>query len=153
MDIQNTINHICFSMHNLPQLSIGELILKLEAINDKNKKVIIDFTKKPPLGIGSWAGIYHSEAAISYSIQYEGQEFKPMSVNDFLAMLNEAINGKVFWGDNGYEFLFDKDTPLWVADQGCSRVDNYKGLYSPHVVVVGVNDGEIVILETDICET
>lgn len=45
------------------QLMLGEIILKLEAVNDKTKPLFIDIMDKRPKGIDSWRGIY-AELAI-----------------------------------------------------------------------------------------
>lgn len=107
------------SLSESDQLTLGELILKLEPIVEKQKdrkeeaEVTYDFEYLFPDNIGSWRGSY-DELALNY--QTDGS---PMLVSDFLKMLKSCI-GKEFTGYKGGEFKMHKGTPIWVANYGNS---------------------------------
>lgn len=108
---------------NSEQLSLGELILKLEPLlpeqkarkeSDKREAdVWFDFEYMRPTHLMSWRGIYR-ELAIGFS---EGAE--PLTVTEFYKMLKGAL-GKTYMGYKGGDFTMSKQTPLWVANQGNS---------------------------------
>ena len=63
MDLQTFItNQIQASrqaeLKNSPQLLLGEIILKLEAVSNKDLPLFIDIKNKRPMGIESWRGSY-----------------------------------------------------------------------------------------------
>lgn len=103
------------------QLTLGEIILKIEAIVERHKSfegkeeatVYYDFEHLFPTKIDSWRGIY-AELALNW--QTEGEV---MRLGDFLKMLKEAL-GKTFIGYKGGEFVMSKNTPVWVANCGNS---------------------------------
>jgi hypothetical protein len=133
-------------MKTSPQLTLGELILKLEAI-DKNLPVYFDNEKYRPTSIGSWRGSY-CELSINYKsnkgcdtinsdeiervYEYEnGEKYivykqidttlpKNVRVKDLLKILKMAI-GKTMPGYKGGNFLIGKTTPVWVASYGESE--------------------------------
>ena len=86
------------------QLSLGEIILKMEIIKNKDLPVLFDNKKYHPTGIDSWRGSYNE-----LSLQYEN-EGNPMLAGDFLKLLIETI-GKTFEGYKGGDFLMGKTTP------------------------------------------
>lgn len=127
-------------MKTSPQLTLGELILKLEPIvaAQKAKKendeatVRFDFAYFHPTVLSSWRGSYR-ELALEFSDEGEAPK-----VSEFLKKLKEAV-GKTYEGYKGGDFVMGKTTPLWVANYGDSN----------EVGVVGVLDrGWVVILET-----
>lgn len=95
------------------QLTLGELILKCEAIQDTGQIVVFD---KDNLGRPgaylSWRGIY-SELAITP--QLEGS----IKFGDFLEMSRASV-GTTFEGYKGGEFVMSRHTPVWVAEYGWS---------------------------------
>lgn len=104
------------------QLSLGELIEKLEAIpllhktydgRLEPKEVRFDFEYLAPTGICSWRGIY-SEASLTFG------ESNGLNLEQLLGELKATINGKVFEGYKGGDYTFSKDTPVWVANYGNS---------------------------------
>lgn len=147
MELQTIINNAIEArraeeMKNSTQLTLGELILKLEAVTNKELPVFFDKTKYRPTGIGSWRGSYR-ELAISYTpdgvyggyngttVEHEigGDKFyntvstalpeKP-TARDFIDKLKECL-GKTFVGYKGGDFLMGKTTPVWVANESqCS---------------------------------
>lgn len=140
MDIQTILDNAVQAerretLKNSPQLTLGELLLKLESIDDSDVPVYFDFEYLRPAGIGSWRGSY-SELALSFAS--EGR----MSVDELLTLLKEAV-GKEYTGYKGGEFIMSKHTPIWVANYGNSG--------STGVVDV-IDDSYQVILKTDICE-
>lgn len=128
------------------QLSLGELILKLESIPDKQKKVVYDFGEYAPTDIDSWRGIY-SELALDY------EKTEPKTVEQILSILKEA-NGNSFQGYKGGYFKMGRNTPIWVANYSESGISDYKGGLDnyPSVAVVEVVDGPVVVLVTDVNE-
>lgn len=119
-----------------PQLLLGELILKLEAVEKKDLRVCFDFENAHPTHLGSWRGSY-CELAIRF--EFEGS---CLTVVDFLKKLHEAV-GATYEGYKGGEFTMGKNTPVWVANYGNSG----------NTAVVGIIDtGYQVIIETKYCE-
>lgn len=126
------------------QLSLGEIILKLEVIKNKKLPVIFDIKKYHPTGIDSWRGSY-CELALGYD-----SKGKPMSLDKFLELLKNTI-GKTFTGWKGGDFLMGKTTPVWVANEGeCAgiRKDGYKDT----AVMDILEDKKAVIIKTEAIE-
>ena len=98
-------------MLNSDQLTLGELILKLEAVKNKDLPVVFDKGKYVPVHIGSWRGSY-SELAFEYA---EGEA--AYTVEAILKLLNDT-KGATFRGYKGGEFTMGKGTPVWVANYG-----------------------------------
>lgn len=119
-----------------PQLTLGELILKLEAIADKTKQVHFAFEYAHPTQLDSWRGSY-DELALGFSL--EGQA---PTVAALLEELKSAI-GKTFEGYKGGQYVMGKNTPVWVA--------NYGNTGNTGIVEVLEKDWT-VILETKYCE-
>lgn len=146
MDIQTMLNNAMVAgrakeMKTSPQLTLGELILKLEAVN-QNLFLYFDNEKYRPTGIDSWRGSY-CELAISYDGNkgsYNSDEVvwkskdgkytsykkipnklpKNLKVKHFVKMLKNIV-GKTFTGYKGGDFLMGRQTPLWVANYGGSE--------------------------------
>ena len=118
------------SLANSDQLTVGEIILKLEPIVEKQKErmadgkteeatVCYDFEYLFPTSIDSWRGIY-AELALNFVDSDRGRtDEKPMKVSEFLEMMKSVI-GKEFTGYKGGEFTMNKHTPVWVANYGNS---------------------------------
>lgn len=96
-----------------PQLLLGELILKLEAVKDKGLRMFFDFNNEHPTDLCSWRGSYEELA-----IEYEGNKEAP-TVELFLQELKDTV-GCVFQGYKGGEFKMGKNTPVWAANYGDS---------------------------------
>jgi len=128
-------------MANSNQLTLGELILKIEPIAKNQKEseeatVKYDFEYLFPTTISSWRGSYDELA-----LNFEASGYR-MKVSDFLKMLKDCI-GKTFTGYKGGEYKMHKGTPIWVA--------NYS--HSGNTAVIDVVDnGYEVILITGLCE-
>jgi hypothetical protein len=130
------------------QLSLGELISKLEALlpnqeaikkkYEHEASVSFDFEYAIPTGLSSWRGIY-AELAITFDfIGYEHfNKEKPeeMPISKFVTMLKSAI-GKSYTGWKGGDFIMGKTTPLWVANDGNAG----------NTAVVGIQDNEYEII-------
>lgn len=100
------------AMKQSTQLTLGELILKLEAV-DQGKEVVFDDGEFRPTSVGSWRGSY-KELAMRYD---EGGE--RLSVSELLLTLREA-DGEEFTGYKGGQYLMGRTTPVWVANRGDS---------------------------------
>lgn len=133
-------------MKTSSQLMLGELILKLEAIGNKDLPVIFDNGKYCPTDLDSWRGSY-AELALEY--QYtEGEE---LTLAAFLKMLKEAI-GKTYNGYKGGDFIMGKNTPIWVAHYGTSIgfKENEDGDYQ--AVVDTLEKEGCVVIVTELLE-
>jgi hypothetical protein len=131
-----------------PQLSLGELIKKIQKANilrddGSPKSMTFDFGTAIPDSLDSWRGSY-CELAVGYSMCERNSESRaePMKADKFLVMLKQAI-GEDFEGWKGGEFTMDENTPLWVANPGDSG----------NTAIVGVLDkGWYIVLQTEYCE-
>ena len=142
MDMQEYINNAMTArrkevLSRSDQLTLGELILKLEPIVKKQKdrqdeaSIKYDFEYLFPTGLDSWRGSYE-ELALNYET-----EGKYMSVTAFYNMLTETV-GKTFHGYKGGEYVMNKHTPIWVANYGNSG--------NTAVVDVVDNDYEVILI-------
>lgn len=130
-------------MKTSPQLTMGELVLKLEAIEDKSKLVIFD-ERYFPVGIDSWRGSYR-ELALEYA--ETGGGLLKLSVESLLIRL-KAIIGATLSGYKGGDFLMGKTTPVWVANYGESSGFTHDGdIWTQAVVDVSQHE-QAVIIET-----
>ncbi|MDP1729143.1 MAG: hypothetical protein Q8L27_03000 [archaeon] len=141
MDLQTILDNAVKAkraeeLKNSPQLLLGEMILKLEAVKNKELPLFIDIMDKRPKGIDSWRGVY-AELAIqtedlgSYQGEVEKdygdfQSHKQISIGkenptvaEWIKVLKEAI-GKTFTGYKGGDFLMGKGTPVYLAEYGNS---------------------------------
>lgn len=145
------------TLRTSPQITLGELIRRLEAIPPtyegraevEPKRVWFDFAGTYPVELQSWRGAYR-ELAITFD--YEGRVAhrcnetssspKYPTAEAFLAMLRAAV-GATLTGYKGGDFTMDEQTPVWVANHGdCGNTG-----------VVGVKDtGYSVVIETGWCE-
>lgn len=176
MDLQKVIDNAIEAqraeeMKNSIQLTLGELVLKLEAVSNKKLPVFFDTKRYRPTGLGSWRGSYRE-----LSIQYKDggcecyeqpkptcqrDEFgyhhfkcecggsnthdttlpKTPTVNDLLRILKLA-QGKYFIGYKGGDFTMGKTTPLWVANYGESGGFDYEDESLYNTAVVDVTEGK-----------
>lgn len=153
MDIQKMVDNAVAAqrseeMKTSDQLMVGELILKLQAVSDKSKKVRFDFCDEQqqfyaPNGAESYRGRY-SELALTY-------DTSPIYPCEKLLSGFEKVIGMTFQGYKGGSYTMGKNTPVWVANYGDSGVSNYKGKEYEYVAVVGVEEspcGEFVVIKT-----
>ena len=151
MDLQTMLNNAVAAkrqeeLKNSPQLLLGEIILKLEAVNNKKLPLYIDLMDKKPMGIDSWRGSYdelaiQTESFGSYQTEVVEHEFSDgekfykhksfgcenPTVEQWNEVLKEAV-GKTFTGYKGGDFLMSKNTPVWLAENGASsfKIDDKK---------------------------
>ena len=127
------------NLANSDQLTLGELILKLEAIAAKGYRssydgseptVFFDFEYLVPTDIDSWRGSYN-ELALSYD------SVGAPNLSDFIKMLREAV-GKTYQGYKGGDYTMSKYTPIWVA--------NYGNAGNTAVVEVVDNDCQVILV-------
>lgn len=126
MDMQEYINNQIKAQRALvlaasDQLTLGELIAKIEPIAEKQKQritdgreeaqVYFDFEYLHPTRLISWRGSY-AELSLCYSTEGDA-----MPVSKFLEKLKEAV-GKTFYGYKGGNFQMSRQTPIWVANYG-----------------------------------
>lgn len=98
------------------QLTLGELILKLEIVKNKNLPVIYDVKKYFPTDIDSWRGSY-CELALDYT---DNEETAMLLVKDLIRKLKKTV-GKTFTGYKGGDFIMGRQTPVWVANYSTSN--------------------------------
>lgn len=104
------------------QLTLGEMVLKMEAIVKEceaekiDSHVHYDFGHLFPTTINSWRGSY-CELALDYD-SYDGGGIQ-MSAKAFHELLKETV-GKTFEGYKGGGFTMSRQTPVWVANYGNS---------------------------------
>ena len=104
------------------QLTLGEMILKCEAIEKSVKSedsvyVKFDFEYLFPTRLNSWRGIY-AELALNF-VNEESEKEKPLSITEFTKLLKGAV-GKTYHGYKGGDFQMSRQTPVWVANYGNS---------------------------------
>lgn len=127
-----------------PQLTLGELIERLEALpatrealdgSTQPKDVVFDFCRAFPWSIASYRG-YYDELALQYV--FPGDQTDPHTVEKFLELLYAAASS-VFQGYKGGDYRASSSTPVWVSNWG--DVDD--------TIVVGVTDaGHQVVINT-----
>lgn len=152
IDLQTYLNNAVSAnrqktLANSDQLTLGELLLKLKPILDKNsdKKpegqptVSFDFGTAQPTDFGSWRGAYE-EIALGYQLTgYDvSQSIEYVKLNEFYKKVEAAI-GQTFEGWKGGDFTMNKNTPVWVANSGNS---------SHSAIVEVIDNGYDVILVT-----
>lgn len=96
------------------QLTLGELIILLSTCNQCTP-VRFDFGVSAivPDEIDSYRGNYR-DLAIGYS-----EDASDITVAEFSQKLID-VNGTSLTGYKGGSFLMDSNTPVWVANYGCS---------------------------------
>lgn len=111
--------------HNLTQLTLGEIIDKLEVIvnrhsDEDNYLADFDFGSAVPTRLASWRGAY-DELALGYRLSgYDatnGGHFSDSKASVILDELKSAV-GKRFLGWKGGEYLMSRDSRLWVSNPG-----------------------------------
>lgn len=139
-------------MKTSSQITLGELIARVEPIVAKQREVIekyedeayvcFDFEYAYPTDLISWRGSY-AELSLTFTFpDHSDKNTEPLTVTAFLELLKGAI-GKTYTGYKGGEFVMGRQTPIWVANYGNSG----------ETAVIGVIDNEYsVILETARCE-
>lgn len=179
MDLQTIVNNSMEArrakeMKTSEQLTISELTMKLEAVENKELPIVFDDGKYKPTGLGSWRGSY-CELAINYEgggqeSYLNGDNCKKESYGDskkyhdhecgceisttlpenptteqFLKILKDTT-GRYFNGYKGDDFLMGKTTPIWVANYGdSSGFKENKDYWSQGVVGVTETDKEVVL--------
>lgn len=180
MDIQKLLDNAVQAqrakeMLTSEQIMLGELIIKLENINDKTLPIIFDDKKYKPSGLSSWRGVYR-ELAICYEgsdccynqpkdtcekdkfgdhhykcscggLKYHNTKLpNSPTVQDFLNILILA-NGRVFCGYKGGDFTMGKNTPVWVANDGeCSGFKTNKDYDNQAVININQQDDYVEII-------
>lgn len=127
-----------FSQSN--QLDLWDIIMQLEKISDKSKRVVFDDWKYTVEGLCSWRGSY-DELAISYLVWdwcecytneedmeyeystyeqkladtiYSEQDFLDIDVSSLISILKNITN-KFFLGYKWGSFCMSENTPVWIA--------------------------------------
>jgi hypothetical protein len=91
------------------QLTLGELISKLEAFPEDNI-VVVDYTQTSPTCTDSYRG-YFEELSFEYG------DSNTLTVKEFLVICKDAV-GKTFTGYSGGDFKMRRYTFVWIAQYG-----------------------------------
>ena len=150
MDLQEYLNAAvkaqrADSFAKSDQLSLGEMILKMEPIVKRERELVVqgkeetrvyyDFCGIYPKTLDSWRGIYR-ELALSW----EHNNWKEaLTAGEFYLLLVDAV-GKTFMGYKGGDFTMSRQTPVWVSNYG----------ESSHTAVIDIvyNEGIEVLIIT-----
>lgn len=98
-------------------MTIGEVIQGLEAIDDKSLHVYYNFANIFPTSVDSWRGIYE-QPALGWADGGLRQDIIAPTVAELLIELKNSVNGKVYTGWKGGEYVFSKDQTLHVDNPG-----------------------------------
>lgn len=179
MDLQSMLTNAVQAqrqeeLKDSPQLLLGEMILKLESVGDKNKPLFIDLRDLRPLGLDSWRGSYcelaiQTESKGSFNsdeVEKEYPEYgmtiyKKISigkenptVQEWIDVLKQAL-GKTFEGYKGGNFKMGKGTPVWLAEYGDSSFnidgkeldrENYSNYKSVYFVDVREDQDKVYLI-------
>jgi len=107
-------------LDNSPQLLLGQIIEKLEAIEDRQYLVYYDFEFAFPTILDSWRGSY-CELALGFDFNGYGGSLRkdPAAKNadELIEHLRSGI-GETYTGWKGGEFKMNENTPVWVSNPG-----------------------------------
>lgn len=121
------------------QFTLGTLIDRLAALPAQDAEVSFDFGYCYPTTFASWRGSY-DQLALGYTEHAEPRTLlTPPTVRELLQRAH-AADGAIFTGWKGGNFRMDRETSLWVANEGDA----------PYTVICGlIIQGDYgVILET-----
>lgn len=95
------------------QMSLGELVARLEAVVDKSKVVFV--------GEGMYAQTFHSYRGYyeHISLSYDADASMARLVVEVLRDATAAI-GSMLEGYKGGEFMMTRLTPVWISPYGAS---------------------------------
>ena len=119
----DTMNAVASNERSSYHLTLGELIDKLSPHEGKNLTV-------PFKDLDSYRGYYCDLSA----------EPGESPLDEFLDKARKAI-GSTFTGYKGGDYVMTKNTPLWVAEYGCT---------GSALIDVKVEDGEVRIETKDV---
>jgi hypothetical protein len=120
-------------------MRIGRLLILLRNCKrDPSPPVLFDFCRCFPTTVQSWRGVY-AEAALGWTNHDFDYDAKETTVDDLIAELEKAIDGRKFTGWKGGEFSYNEDTEIHVDNPGeCT-----------HTEIINVEDkGYVVLLHT-----
>ncbi len=144
MDLQTYLNNAVAAsrkatLDKSDQLTLGELILKLEPIADRKREheatVKYDFEYLYPSFFDSWRGSYN-ELALDIC-GFGREDYKPLTVSEFLKKAKQAI-GQEFYGYKSGTYTMNKNTPIWIA--------NYGNAGSTALIDVVDNEYEVILI-------
>lgn len=146
MDLQEILNNAVAAqraeeLKTSPQLTLGELILKLEAVGNEKLPVVFDEGKYHPTYFDSWRGSY-CELALNYESAGQSSE-----VWYLLDQAKKTI-GCTYEGYKGGSYRMGKITPVWVANYGES--EGPRGEKNTMVIDVREESKMVVIVTVDV---
>lgn len=131
---------MCVNTDNISQLTLGELIAKLETVRDKRKPVLFD-DRYHPVDVDSWRGAY-AELALEYA-----ETGEPLTVEALLVKLRSAV-GNTFTGYKGGDYIMSAATPVWIANYGESTGFIRNGDVWTQAVIGVTEQEQCVIIDT-----
>lgn len=123
------------------QLTLGELIDRLERIPDKSQSVRFDFGTAIPTDFDSWRGSYE-ELELGYELTgYDSNNDRHMAEITVEELLKRcyAADGATYTGWKGGEYKMSRMNRLWISNSGNASETGLVGV---------VDTGFSVILET-----
>jgi len=139
MNMQDFINNINNTQKIMSgkEYNLGNLIEDLKQYKDKFLQVEFD-DGNVPTEFSSWRGSY-CELALEYSDEGE-------CYTDELYRKAFNVNGSMYEGYKGGEFIMDLETPIHQANYGETGVHNKKGDYiCKKVIGIKEKDNKIII--------
>lgn len=118
-------------------LTMGELITLLKNCQN-NEEIYFNFPGQFPTTFDSYRG-YYDEIALGHG----HYEYPHPITRDILIQRIEEAMGPVFTGWKGGEFVYDANTPVWVANPG--QCEGY-------AITRVIDKGYKIILFTENCE-
>lgn len=96
-------------------ITIGELLEKLYAVQDREAEVIYDFCNLMPTKVESWRAVY-AEPALGWKPR--SYKYNNVTVAMLIEELEKGIDGRVYFGWKGGEYRYTKDSLLHVDNSG-----------------------------------
>jgi hypothetical protein len=154
-------------MQDSDQFVFGELIAKLEAVQNKALPILFDNNKVPSC-LGSWRGVY-TELYIGFDgdtncydgdeVRYEGEYYtvynqvpanlpENPTAEDMIDLCKRSF-GRTFLGYKGGNYKMGKLTPVWVSRYGTTSGFDYDDPEVYETKVVGLTETpKAVIIHT-----
>lgn len=117
-------------------MNLGILTSMLQAQEDQSAEVQYDLGYMVPTNFRSWRGVY---AHLALGYRHSTYNDPDPTVG---SLLHEclAADGKTFEGYKGGDYLMDKGTPVWVANDGEScytRIVGITNYYGKVILLTG----------------
>lgn len=123
----------------MTQFTLGDLISRLENVEDQDKMVFFDFCGCIPTVINSSRGFYRDPALGWSGTGYSsaGSAYSNSSVSALVERLKWSL-GRTYTGWKGGEYTYDTNSRLWVDNPG-----DWNSTY-----ITEVSESYVVVLRT-----